>query len=335
MSDLPAIVLPARAGSCDVASELISGVITIQNFSIFLVCFLTVGILAVNCLMSPKRILVTGGNAGIGLALCKQLLLEDGCHVYLCSRSLDKGKAAIASLSLPAEVAERCTLVQLDAASDDSVAAAAATVAATVTPTDRLYAIVNNAGTGLAHGVTPDVLINTNLRGPKRVVDAFLPLLDAAGRIVNVGSGAGPSYVKALGNSAAAREIMNPVSWEQIEAHVKANLGGPADSMGGYGLSKACLTAYTMLLAKEHPNLAINCCSPGYIITGMTAGACARHLRATRLRGRRPRPRRSGSPPAPPGSDAALADRLRRHQAAGGGRRQQELINYYCTDIVS
>jgi NAD(P)-dependent dehydrogenase (short-subunit alcohol dehydrogenase family) len=38
----------------------------------------------------------------------------------------------------------------------------------------------------------------------------------------------------------------------------------PADSMGGYGLPKACLTAYTMLLEKEHPNLRINCCSPCY-----------------------------------------------------------------------
>lgn len=223
-------------------------------------------------MISPKRIIVTGGNSGIGLALCKQLLVDHGCHVYLCSRSLDKGKAAIDSLGLNSDAAGRCTLVQLDANNEASISAAAATVAKTVSPSDPLYAIVNNAGAGLAHNVAPETIIDTNLYGPKRVVEAFLPLLSSSGRIVNVGSGAGPSYVKALGNSAAAREIMNPTSWEQVVAHVKANLGGPADSMGGYGLSKACLTAYTMLLAKEHPNLRINCCSPGYIITGMTAG---------------------------------------------------------------
>ena len=42
--------------------------------------------------------------------------------------------------------------------------------------------------------------------------------------------------------------------------------------MRGYGLSKACLTAYTVILAKQHPNLAINCCSPGFINTDLTAG---------------------------------------------------------------
>lgn len=48
--------------------------------------------------------------------------------------------------------------------------------------------------------------------------------------------------------------------------------------MGGqtrnpYGLSKALLNAYTMLLARENPGLAINACSPGYIRTDLTGGA--------------------------------------------------------------
>ena len=30
-----------------------------------------------------RIILVTGGNAGIGLALCRQLVVEEGCHVLL------------------------------------------------------------------------------------------------------------------------------------------------------------------------------------------------------------------------------------------------------------
>ncbi len=223
-------------------------------------------------MIATKRILVTGGNSGIGLALCKQLLVDHGCHVYLCSRSLERGKAAIESLALPPDVEKRCMLVQLDVTSDNSVAAAAATVAKTVSAADPLFALVNNAGAGLGHNVSPEVIINTNLRGPKRVIEAFLPLLNPLGRIVNVGSGAGPNYVKALGNSAAAREITNPTSWDQIDEHVKAHLGCTADSMDGYGLSKACLAAYTMILARQHPKLIINCCSPGYILTGMTAG---------------------------------------------------------------
>ena len=37
-----------------------------------------------------------------------------------------------------------------------------------------------------------------------------------------------------------------------------------------YGLSKACLNSYTMLLAREHPSLCINACSPGSIETDLT-----------------------------------------------------------------
>jgi len=35
-------------------------------------------------------------------------------------------------------------------------------------------------------------------------------------------------------------------------------------------LSKALLNAYTLLLAREHPHLSINGCSPGFIETDMT-----------------------------------------------------------------
>ena len=33
-----------------------------------------------------KHVLVTGGNTGIGFALCRQLAADHGCHVYLGSR---------------------------------------------------------------------------------------------------------------------------------------------------------------------------------------------------------------------------------------------------------
>ena len=55
---------------------------------------------------------------------------------------------------------------------------------------EKLFAICNNAGIGFGNSI-PDTL-NTNLYGPKRVTEAFLPLLDPkVGRVVNVGSGGG------------------------------------------------------------------------------------------------------------------------------------------------
>lgn len=63
-----------------------------------------------------------------------------------------------------------------------------------------------------------------------------------------------------------------PGSWEEIEALVRKHRGGPADSSGSYGLSKAALTLYTMLLARDHPDLICSIASPGFIATKMTAG---------------------------------------------------------------
>jgi len=42
-----------------------------------------------------KRILVTGANTGIGLALAKQLVADYGCHVYLGSRNAERGSMAV------------------------------------------------------------------------------------------------------------------------------------------------------------------------------------------------------------------------------------------------
>lgn len=43
----------------------------------------------------PRKILVTGANTGIGLALTKQLVKDHGCHVYLGSRSVERGQRAV------------------------------------------------------------------------------------------------------------------------------------------------------------------------------------------------------------------------------------------------
>jgi len=219
-----------------------------------------------------KRIIVTGGNTGIGYALCRQLAAENGCHVYLGSRSVDKGEAAVKAI-LDSAPDAKCEMVQVDTSSDESVAAAAAAVKAKLGD-EKLYAVVNNAGTGLNHGTTADQMMNVNLLGPKRMCEAFLPLLDpSVGRIVNVGSGAGPSYVKTVEDVATKKQLCSEdQTWEKISSHLQAVGDLSSTAMGGYGISKALLTNYTSFFAKQNPNLKVNVCSPGFIDTSLTKG---------------------------------------------------------------
>lgn len=227
-----------------------------------------------------KRVVVTGANSGIGLALCRQLAQEDACYVYLGSRSVDKGEAALASILAAApECKGKIEVLQVDVASDASVAAAAERVKGSLPAGESLHGLVNNAGTGLQHGTGGEEVMNVNLWGPKRTTEAFLPLLaPSGGRIVNTGSGAGPMYVKNCGGDEKARFLCGcPPDWAAVEALAKAEMARPefiADSgiAGPYGCSKACLAAYTQLLARLHPAITSSCCSPGFIETAMTKG---------------------------------------------------------------
>jgi len=220
-----------------------------------------------------KTVLVTGGNNGIGFALCKLLATEHGCDVLLGSRSEGKGADAVAAIKKLAPEAS-VELVVLDVASDASVEAAAKAVKA---KNILLYALVNNAGVGLAHGAaagTAADILNTNTEGPKRVSNAFVGLIaPKIGRIINMSSGVASMWLR--GQDAATKKLYsNPdLTQEALDADVAKQLkAGNVGMGGGYGLSKAALTAYTLIQAKQWPNLICVSITPGFINTAMTAG---------------------------------------------------------------
>lgn len=129
----------------------------------------------------------------------------------------------------------------------------------------------------------------TNLHGTRRVTDAFLPLLlrcggggGGGGRIVNVGSGAGGGFVQRCPADRQRALCVPPASWEAIEALVCAasadgatGLGSAADTMGGYGPSKAGVALHAMLVAAQQPSLVAVCCTPGFIDMKLTAREAA------------------------------------------------------------
>ena len=209
-----------------------------------------------------RRILVTGANKGIGLAIAEAILSEHAdTFVLLGSRDADRGEAARDQL-VAAHPAwrDRVQVVALDVSSDVSVATAATQIG------PPLYAIVNNAGIGLG-GQDGRQVVDTNTFGVRRVCDAFLPLLDPErGRIVNVTSGSAPNFVATCSPDRQQVFVDPAVTWDRLVSAIDESLTPD----NAYGLSKACANAYTMILAREHPRLRINACTPGFIETDMT-----------------------------------------------------------------
>ena len=231
-----------------------------------------------------QRIVVTGANKGIGLAIVQAILEHhEDTFVYLCSRDVERGRAAAARLAEAHPGFEtRIAVVGLDVASDASIRAAAAEVSRT-SGGEKLYALVNNAGIGTGAGASLAEVLQTNTLGVRRVSESFLPLLDPArGRIVNVTSAAGPSFVATCSREMQHFFLDAQVTWPRLEAFIAECLALAADSDKGafaakgladgaaYGLSKALANTYTLLLAREHPALRINACTPGFIETDMT-----------------------------------------------------------------
>ncbi|KAH8645841.1 hypothetical protein BX600DRAFT_421410 [Xylariales sp. PMI_506] len=91
--------------------------------------------------LKGKVFIVTGGNSGIGYYTVAHLA-EHGAHVYMCARSPEKGKAAIADI-LKLYPFANIEVLQVDLMDLASVVAAAKHFLARET---ALHGLVNNAG---------------------------------------------------------------------------------------------------------------------------------------------------------------------------------------------
>jgi NAD(P)-dependent dehydrogenase (short-subunit alcohol dehydrogenase family) len=201
--------------------------------------------------MSDQRTaLVTGGNRGIGLAICEGLA-DRGLHVVMGSRDESNGEEAAAPIR---ERGGTVRVEQLDVVETASIEACAERLAADDVTVDVL---VNNAGVypeGDALSTTIDQLDEAwtvNTRGPWLMVKAFVPGMveRGYGRVVNVSSGSG-SFGEGLDTNHAA-----------------------------YSASKAALNTLTMTLddaLSEEANVKVNSMGPGWVHTRMGGEAAPR-----------------------------------------------------------
>ena len=236
-----------------------------------------------------KRIVITGANRGIGLALVEHVLTAADDHmVWLGARNPERGQAAAESLCAKnAGFAERLQVLPIDVADQASVEAAATTVSKSLGEGETLYGLVNNAGIGYPDSDLRSTL-EVNTYGTKRVTEAFLPLLQPqGGRVVNITSASGPNFIEKCSPQQQTLLTSADVTWLQIETVLQLCLGAEGkpeefERLGlgdgsSYGISKAAGNAYTQVLARENPALTINACTPGFIETELTRPIAQRY----------------------------------------------------------
>src|SRR5262245_38800004 len=141
-----------------------------------------------------RTALVTGGNRGIGLEVCRQLAAR-GLRVVLTARDRAKGERAAA------EISTEVTVVELDVTSQSSIMRAANEIRGLARGAWGIDVLVNNAAILL--GENDEVLdmplddvratFESNVFACIAVCQAFVPGMveRAYGRVVNVSSRAG------------------------------------------------------------------------------------------------------------------------------------------------
>jgi NAD(P)-dependent dehydrogenase (short-subunit alcohol dehydrogenase family) len=203
--------------------------------------------------MSEKRLaVVTGGNKGIGLELCRQLARLD-IDVILTARNKERGQSAVQQL---AGEGLAVNFHQLDVADQNSVRRLARHLA---DEHGRLDILINNAAILIDRGMKVlemDVTIvrqtmETNFYGPLRLCQMLVPLMarNRYGRIVNLSSTQGSLH----------------------------HMGGTGL---GYKTSKTAINVLTKVLSVEvrHDNILVNSVDPGWVQTDMGGSHAPRSL---------------------------------------------------------
>ncbi len=199
--------------------------------------------------MTARTVLITGANKSIGYETARQLG-GLGYRIWLGSRDKARGEAAVEQLL---KEGHDVRLLVLAVDSDASVQEAAARVQL---EDGKLDVLINNAGILGAEPSSPSTqsvddirsVYETNVFGPIRVTQAFLPLLKSSDQasIIMVSSGLGS------------------LTWVSDPSH-------PYQAVNalGYMSSKTALNAVAVAFSKElaAEGIHVNGVDPGYTAT--------------------------------------------------------------------
>ncbi|RLM66581.1 (+)-neomenthol dehydrogenase-like [Panicum miliaceum] len=250
---------------------------------------------------------VTGGNRGIGLEVCRQLASR-GVMVILTARDEKRGSEAVEMLhesGLPGVQFHR-----LDVSDPSGAARLAEFIKEKF---GRLDILINNAGvigaTAQIDTTTPiqemlvgksamerlqwllqrsaesyeeaEECLKINYFGTRYVTEALLPTLlsSSDGRLINVSSNYG--LLRCFSGENLKQELSDVDNLtverldEMSELFLKDYMNGQLKSNGwpddseylAYKVSKALINGYTRIMSKKYPKLRINSVHPGYCKT--------------------------------------------------------------------
>lgn len=225
--------------------------------------------------------LVTGANRGIGLEIARKMK-QRGADVVLGARDAERGKKA--AVECGGEGNGTVRAVQLDVEDEASVHQAAEWIEREC---GGLDVIVNNAGMAYKGNTfgpkEAKKTVDVNVRGTIRVCERMMklkPTDESHGlRVINVASRAG------LLGIFKDQDLRHRFERASTKADVLQLMDEFVDSIGDgtyrekgwpdtmYGVSKAGLSAYTRVLAREWEgkNVFVNAVCPGYCKTEMTS----------------------------------------------------------------
>jgi NAD(P)-dependent dehydrogenase (short-subunit alcohol dehydrogenase family) len=195
--------------------------------------------------LAGRRVLVSGGSSGIGLATA-QRFLEEGCVVFLGGLEPAEVSRAVAGLrqygkvaGLPGDISAESDVEQLVAAARDELGG--------------IDVLINNAGTARRDAFLDitaqqwDRVLAVNLRGMfllAQAVSALMVQQGSGGAIINMSS-------------------TNGIAGEEDYAHYNASKGG------------VLLLTKTMAVELGKHGIRVNALCPGYIKTPLNASIAA------------------------------------------------------------
>jgi NAD(P)-dependent dehydrogenase (short-subunit alcohol dehydrogenase family) len=226
-----------------------------------------------------KTIIVTGGNRGIGLEICRQLA-DLGHRVIMGSRNVEAGRKA-------AENIHGDVIAQhLDVTDGESIRALYDFVN---TGFGKLDVLINNAGV-IEASFDPSKsaftktreFIESNVPGARKLKELLAPLLKKSG-IIPLKHGTSEISLDVVRQIA---EVNLYGAWNMIQVflpllrkskegriiNVSSGMGefnGLQSDHAGYRMSKVALNALTLMFSRELKDIRVNAMCPGWVRTGM------------------------------------------------------------------